>query len=154
MNLQLLYLKYNCLANEITRGISKNKNMDITWYNELNKPFLNPPSNIFAPVWAVIYLLIFLSFFIFMFAKTDKDKKAGIGFFLIQLLLNFSWSPVFFYFHNIKLSLIIIILLLIFIILTVYAFYKVSKSASYLLVPYLIWTSFAAYLNFGLMILN
>lgn len=128
--------------------------MDLTWYNELNKPLFNPPSYIFAPVWGVMYFLIFLSFSIFMFAKTDKNKKAGIGFFLIQLLLNFSWSPAFFYLQNIKLSLIIIILLLIFIILTIYSFYKISKPASYLLIPYLLWVGFATYLNFGLMLLN
>ncbi len=128
--------------------------MDLSWYNELNKPYLNPPSYIFAPVWGVMYILIFLSFFIFMFAKTDKDKKTGIGFFLIQFLLNFSWSPVFFYFHSIKLSFIIIILLLISIILTINSFYKISKVSAYLLIPYLIWTGFATYLNFGLMMLN
>ena len=55
-----------------------NISMDLSWYNTLHKPPLNPPSAIFAPVWGVIYTLIFLSFFIFMFAKTDKDKKAGI----------------------------------------------------------------------------
>lgn len=128
--------------------------MDLNWYNTLNKPPLTPPSEIFAPVWGIIYILIFLSFFIFMSAKTDKDKKSGAGFFLIQLLLNFSWSPVFFYLHNIPLSLIIIILLMVFLILTIISFYKISKVSAYLLIPYLIWICFAAYLNLGIMVLN
>ncbi len=131
-----------------------NIRMDLSWYDTLHKPPLNPPSAIFAPVWGVIYTLIFLSFFIFMFAKTDKDKKAGILFFLVQLLLNFSWSPVFFYLHNITLSFVIIILLLIFLILTIISFYKISKPAAYLLIPYLLWICFAVYLNMGIMILN
>lgn len=128
--------------------------MDLSWYRTLNKPSLNPPSEIFAPVWAVMYTLIFLSFSIFMFTKTDADKRPAITFFVIQLLLNFSWSPAFFYLHNIPLSFIIIILLLIFIILTIISFYKISKISAYLLIPYLIWVSFAAYLNFSIIILN
>ena len=123
--------------------------MDLSWYRTLNKPPLNPPSEIFAPVWAVMYTLIFLSFSI-----TDADKRPAITFFVIQLLLNFSWSPAFFYLHNIPLSFIIIVLLLIFIILTIISFYKISKISAYLLIPYLIWISFAAYLNFSIMILN
>ena len=121
--------------------------MDLSWYRTLNKPPLNPPSEIFAPVWAVMYTLIFLSFSIFMFTKTDADKRPAITFFVIQLLLNFSWSPAFFYLHNIPLSFIIIIL-------TIISFYKISKISAYLLIPYLIWVSFAAYLNFSIMILN
>ena len=128
--------------------------MDLNWYNTLNKPLLNPPSWIFAPVWGVIYTLIFLSFFIFMLTKTDKNKKSGVIFFLVQLLLNFSWSPVFFYMHNILLSLIIIILLLVFLVLTIKSFYKISKISAYLLIPYLIWICFATYLNFTIMMLN
>lgn len=128
--------------------------MDLNWYNTLNKPPLTPPAWIFAPVWGIIYILMFLSFFIFMSAKTDKDKKSGAGFFLIQLLLNFSWSPVFFYLHNIKLSFIIITLIIIFLILTINSFYKVSKISAYLLIPYLVWICFATYLNFGIMMLN
>ena len=128
--------------------------MDLNWYNTLNKPPLTPPAGIFFPVWGIIYILMFLSFFIFMSAKTDKDKKSGAGFFLIQLLLNFSWSPVFFYLHNIKLSFIIITLIIIFLILTINSFYKVSKISAYLLIPYLVWICFATYLNFGIMMLN
>lgn len=128
--------------------------MDLNWYNTLNKPPLTPPAGIFAPVWGIIYILMFLSFFIFMSAKTDKDKKSGAVFFIIQLLLNFSWSPVFFYLHNIKLSFIIITLIIIFLILTINSFYKVSKISAYLLIPYLVWICFATYLNFGIMMLN
>lgn len=128
--------------------------MDLTWYNTINKPALNPPSEIFGPVWAFMYTLIFISFTTFMYAKTDLNKKQGITFFLIQLLLNFSWSPAFFYLHDIKLSFVIIVFLLIFIILTTISFYKVSKISAFLLIPYLLWVSFATYLNFELMRLN
>lgn len=128
--------------------------MNLSWYRTLHKPPLNPPSGIFTPVWSVMYSLIFLSLCILLFTKTDTDKKLAITFFVIQLILNLSWSPVFFYFHNITFSFIIIILLLIFITLTIISFYKISKLSAYLLIPYLIWVTFAAYLNFGIMILN
>lgn len=128
--------------------------MDLTWYNTINIPALNPPPEIFGPVWAFMYTLIFISFTSFMYAKTDMNKKQGITFFLIQLLLNFSWSPAFFYLHDIKLSFVIIIFLLIFIILTIISFYKVSRISAFLLIPYLLWVSFATYLNFELMRLN
>lgn len=128
--------------------------MNLSWYRTLHKPSLNPPSEIFTPVWSVMYSLIFLSLCILLFTKTDADKKFGITFFVIQLILNLSWSPVFFYFHNITFSFIIIILLLIFITLTIISFYQISKISAYLLIPYLIWVTFAAYLNFGIMILN
>lgn len=128
--------------------------MNLSWYSTLNKPPLNPPSKIFTPVWSVMYSLIFLSLCILLFTKTDTDKKLAITFFVIQLILNLSWSPVFFYFHNITFSFIIIILLLIFITLTIISFYQISKLSAYLLIPYLIWVTFAAYLNFGIMILN
>ena len=128
--------------------------MNLSWYNTLSKPPLTPPSAIFAPAWGIIYSMIFLAFCIFMLTKTDKDKKSAIGFFIIQLLLNFSWSPAFFYLHNSILSLVIIILLIIFLILTINSFYKISKISAYLLIPYLVWICFAAYLNFGIMILN
>lgn len=128
--------------------------MDLTLYNTINKPALNPPPEIFGPVWAFMYTLIFISFTTFMYAKTDLNKKQGLTFFLIQLLLNFSWSPAFFYLHDIKLSFIIIVFLLIFIILTIISFYKVSRISAFLLIPYLLWVSFATYLNFELMRLN
>ena len=89
-----------------------------------------------------------------MYAKTDLNKKQAITFFLIQLLLNFSWSPAFFYLHDIKLSFVIIVFLVIFIILTIISFYKVSRISAFLLIPYLLWVSFATYLNFELMRLN
>ncbi len=128
--------------------------MDLTWYNTLNKPAFNPPPEIFAPVWAVMYTLIFISFVLFLNSKKTENKTAGLVAFVIQILLNFSWSPAFFLLHSLELSFVIIILLLISIVLTIIFFYKVSKPAGIILLPYLIWTCFAAYLNYTIMVLN
>ncbi len=134
--------------------MSDNLIMDLTWYNNLNKPLFNPPSEIFGPVWAVMYTLIFISFVLFLNSKKSNNKTPGLVAFVIQLLLNFSWSPVFFIQHNLAISFAIIILLIISIVLTIIFFYKVSKAAGIILVPYLIWTCFAAYLNYSIMVLN
>ncbi len=128
--------------------------MELSWYNSLNKPFLNPPSWIFAPVWGILYILMFVGFWIMIYSNSNYNKKWAIVFFIIQLLFNFSWSPIFFYFHNIKLAFVIILLLLIFICLTTYSFFKISKLSAYLLIPYFLWTIFAAYLNFEYIRIN
>ncbi len=128
--------------------------MNLDWYNTLIKPKFTPPSQIFAPVWGVMYTLIFISIIIILSTKTEVNKTKAVSAFLVQLILNFSWSPIFFQLQNIELSFIIIILLLIAIITTITLFFRISKIAAILLVPYLLWTSFAAYLNYSIMVLN
>lgn len=128
--------------------------MDLTWYNTLNKPAFTPPSWVFAPAWTVLYLMIFLSFMIFIMTKTMQDKTLGVSLFLVQLILNFLWSPVFFYWKNITLSFVIIILLLGFLLMTIINFYKISKWSAILLIPYFLWICYATYLNYGFMMMN
>ncbi len=128
--------------------------MNLQWYNTLNKPFLTPPAKIFMPAWMVLYILIFTSLLLYMNAKTTENKTLGYIAFIIQLILNFSWSPVFFQFQNIGLSFIIILLLTISIIVTIIYFSRVSKISAILLIPYLLWVIFAMYLNYGIMKLN
>lgn len=123
------------------------------WYENLTRPFLSPPKWLFVPVWGILYLTIFISFILY-FLKKDKNKRKGYIYFSIQIILNFLWTPAFFGAKNILLALIIIILLDIFLILTIKNFYPTSKIASLLLIPYLIWTIFATYLNFSYFILN
>lgn len=123
------------------------------WYENLTRPFLSPPKWLFAHVWGILYLTIFISFILY-FLKKDKNKRKGYIYFSIQIILNFLWTPAFFGAKNILLALIIIILLDIFLILTIKNFYPTSKIASLLLIPYLIWTIFATYLNFSYFILN
>lgn len=126
---------------------------NMTWYHSLNKPFLNPPDWIFAPVWILIYIMMSISFVLFL--KSPGKNKAGTAtLFVSQLALNLIWSPVFFGNMNPRGALIVIILLIIALTWTILAFYKYSKTAAILLVPYLIWVLFAAYLNFEIIRLN
>ena len=128
------------------------KNMN--WYDSLNKPFLNPPDWIFTPVWIVLYIMIGISLLLFLKGGMNKAKRLPLTFFLIQLALNLAWSPIFFGAQNISLAFIVIILMYIFLLLTIITFFKHSKLASILLIPYLFWISFAGYLNFSFLVLN
>jgi len=128
--------------------------MNLNWYNTLNKPALTPPAEIFPPVWAVLYILIFISLILFLTTPSLKNKLLGIFLFTTQMILNLIWSPIFFYFQDIKLAFVIIILMMVFLLFTIISFYKISRMSAYLLVPYFVWICFAAYLNYGFMNLN
>lgn len=128
--------------------------MDNIWYESLKKPLFTPPSEIFLPAWIFLYLLIFAAILVYIFSRSDKNKTPGYVFFGLQLFFNLIWSPVFFGMKNIGWSLVIISLLIVFSTFTIYKFYKISKISAALLVPYFIWSCFAAYLNFGIFYLN
>jgi len=126
-----------------------------TWYATLKKPFFTPPNWIFAPVWISLFLLMGISFFIVWQKKLDQPAaKNAIIFFFVQLILNILWSMAFFGLQSPLIGLIDIILLWIAILFTVLNFFKVSKLAGVLLIPYLLWVSFATLLNFFLWVLN
>ena len=132
----------------------KNINMyNSIWYNNLTKPLFAPPDWLFAPVWMVLYVLIFAAL-VFYFLQKTENKESGYLFFGIQLFLNIIWSPIFFMAKNIAGAFFVIILLDIFVVLTLIKFYSVKKIAGILLVPYLIWILFATYLNGGYLFLN
>jgi len=125
-----------------------------TWYATLKKPFFNPPNWIFSPVWISLFILMGISLF-FVWRRTDHPKfKITFFFFFVQLIFNVLWSIAFFGLKSPLLGLIDIILLWIAILLTIQNFLKISKFAGVLLIPYLLWVSFAALLNFSLWLLN
>ena len=130
------------------------------WYSTLVKPALNPPSWIFGPVWTTLYALMGIAAFLIWssYAKVSEDKKKGIkvalALFGIQLVLNTLWSIIFFGLHNPGGALVEIVFLWLAILATIIAFAKISKPAAYLLVPYLLWVSFASYLNYSIWALN
>ena len=124
-----------------------------SWYSTLNKPPGTPPNWLFGPVWTALYLMIGTSFALIWHQKSlGKNRLTAL--FLTQLILNLAWTPIFFGAHQIALALLVIVLLWISILLTIRAFAKQSKPAAYLLVPYLIWVTYATYLNAGHAYLN
>jgi len=126
-----------------------------TWYLYLNKPGFSPPNWVFGPVWSFLYLLMGVSLFLIWNKKVKfTHLKLPLSLFISQLLFNFLWSFLFFELHSPLLGLIDIIVLWILIISTIVMFHKISKQAAYLLVPYLLWVSFAAILNISILFLN
>ncbi len=126
-----------------------------TWYATLQKPFFNPPSWVFGPVWTLLYLLMGISLYIVWITKTDKKtKRKAITFFFIQLALNVLWSILFFGLKSPIAAFIGIIVLWLAILLTIKNFLQISKAAGWLLIAYLAWVSFATILNLSIVILN
>lgn len=126
-----------------------------TWYTTLHKPFFAPPSWIFGPVWTLLYLLMGISLYlIWIQGATKKKVRAALWVFGIQLALNFIWTPIFFGMRSPILGLLVIIAMWIAIIMTMKKFYPLSRWASYLLTPYLLWVSFATLLNTAIAFLN
>lgn len=124
-----------------------------TWYQTLNKPSFNPPNFIFAPVWTSLYILMGVAFYLILSSKL-KVKKLANQIFILQLILNIIWSEIFFGLKNPTLALFEIIILWIAIVFTIRSFYKISQTASFLLVPYILWVSFALFLNLNIFLLN
>ena len=124
------------------------------WYLQLNKPWFNPPSAVFGPVWSTLYLFMGIALWMIWQTKTKESKQTAYILFFIQLVLNSLWSFIFFAWNNIFIAGIEIIILLGFIIATTAAFYKIKKQASFLLWPYILWVSFATFLTWTLYTLN
>lgn len=126
-----------------------------SFYSGLVLPFFSPPSWLFGPVWTILYALMGVAvYLVYQDKKRKKYHKGALTLFAIQLFLNFLWSPIFFGYGALFLGLIEIIILLYFIVLTTMSFYKINKTAAYLLYPYLLWTSFASVLTFAIWLLN
>ena len=125
-----------------------------SWYMTLNKPFFNPPNWIFWPVWTLLYVLIWISFYLVWNKWFWRNKNKLKTVYFLQLFLNFLWSFSFFYLENPLLWLINIIFLWIFILYDIFLFYKIDKKSWILLIPYLLWVSFASILNLYIYLLN
>jgi len=125
------------------------------WYTSIRKPLWNPPNAIFGPVWTILYILMGISLFLVWKSRhTSGKKNIAYLLFAVQLLLNFLWSFIFFRLHRIDLALLEILMLWISILGTIIAFSQLSKTAAWLLVPYISWVSFASFLNYHIWILN
>lgn len=125
-----------------------------SWYANLNKPFFAPPNRIFGPVWTLLYFLMGMAFYLIWKQGWQKKVKTAGVYFLTQLALNFIWSPIFFGLKAPLLGLIVIVAMWILIVITMKKFYPLSRLAFYLLVPYLLWVSFATILNAAIIVLN
>ena len=121
------------------------------WYSQLIRPSFSPPASVFGPVWTLLY--IFMSFAVWLtWVKVFKIQILKIYF--LHIFFNAIWSVIFFGFHMIGLALINLIIILIFIIYLMQIYFKTNRISFYLMIPYLIWTSYAFILNISIFLLN
>ena len=124
------------------------------WYKSLNQSPLTPPSWVFPIAWTILYALIVASGVVFLSARTAAVRSAGFFYYCAAWVLNISWTQIFFRFRRPGMSFVVILGMIAFIGLNIRAFYPVSRLAAWLLVPYLAWVSFAAYLNGYIVFMN
>jgi len=126
-----------------------------TWYAALEKPFFTPPSWLFAPAWITLYLLMAIAaFLIWRKGLGEEGVKCALIVFLVQLVLNSLWSVVFFGLQSPLYGMVVIIALWIAILLTIIKFFRLSTAAGWLMIPYILWVSFASALNISIWVLN
>jgi len=124
------------------------------WFDSLVKPAIYPPPAAFGIVWTLLYLMMGFALALVASARGAKARGLAIGLFVVQLLLNLAWSPLFFAAHQITGALVLLVVLDLAVILTIVQFRKVRTLAAVLLLPYLAWILFATYLNFAFLQAN
>jgi benzodiazapine receptor len=152
---RILAVVVTCLAIGYFSGIVTRTSVD-TWYPTLIKPSFNPPNWVFAPAWSLLYLLMGVAAGL-VWDRIEYEKevvKNALVFFAIQLALNALWSYLFFGLMNPLLALLEVLVLWLMIYETLLKFIKINKIAGYLLVPYLLWVSYATVLNASIWWLN
>lgn len=126
-----------------------------SWYANLIKPEFNPPNWVFGPVWTILYILMGISLYlIWDKGLKKKELRFAFGIFILQLLFNAWWSILFFGLQNPKMAFCEIVFLWFLIVFVIYLFSNIRKLAAWLLVPYLLWVSFATVLNYSIWVLN
>lgn len=130
-----------------------------TWYATLMRPSFSPPNWVFGPVWTTLYTLMGVAAFLVwkqlgLSPVVAKARSRGLSIFWIHLFFNALWSVFFFGFHSPLLALVDIVLLWILLLITIQYFFRVSRGAGTLLLPYLAWVSFASVLNMAIVLLN
>ena len=124
------------------------------WYAMLQKPALTPPDWVFPVAWAVLYVLQGLALAMILHARGARRRGIAIVLFVIQLILNLAWTPIFFGMHQVLLALDLIVAMLVAAIATTIVFGRIRRAAAWLMVPYLAWICFAGMLTLGIDQLN
>ena len=121
------------------------------WYSQIIQPTFSPPSWVFGPVWTTLYLLMSLA--VWLSWLSQKDKKT-LKIYFIHIFFNAIWSVIFFGFHQISIALFDLLIILFFILWLMRIYYKSNKLSFLLMIPYLLWSSYALLLNVSIFYLN
>ena len=138
----------------IVSGRVANSGYGNPWFDALVKPELMPPGATFGIVWTILYILLGLSLAIILNARGAKGRGLAIGLFVAQMLLNFSWSPIFFGMHQVRTALFVILAMLAISAIVTVLFLRIRRTAGLLMLPYLAWLAFASVLNYQIIQLN
>lgn len=141
------------LAVGILSGLANVGNIE-GWYAGLAKPSFNPRNGIFGPVWTALYILLGAGLYLVMAAPKTAVRKTALIVFAVQMVLNFFWSYLFFYFRLPGVAFVEILILWVCIVALIVTFFRVSAAAAFLQIPYLLWVSFASVLNGSIWYLN
>jgi benzodiazapine receptor len=126
-----------------------------TWYASIEKPAFTPPNWLFAPVWILLFTLMGIALYLVWEKGFEKEEvRGGLSIFSIQLVGNMGWSMLFFGIQSIFYAFLEIVILWVAILITIHRFWNIDRRAAYLLVPYILWVSLAAVLNFYIWVLN
>lgn len=142
------------LAVGLGMGQLSNSGYGNDWFDALRKPAAMPPGWTFGAAWTTLYILMGIALALAVRAPSSSTRNWAIGLFLAQLALNYSWSPMFFSLHAVGAALAIILLMLGLTVATTVAFFRIRPLAGWLLLPYIAWLCFAAYLNYDIWRLN
>ncbi len=124
-------------------------------FGQLNKPPLAPPGFLFPIVWTILYTLMGIaSYLVYTSDKNQTEIREALTVYALQLAVNFFWSIIFFNLEWYLFAFFWLVLLWVLILYTILLFYRISKPAAYLMIPYLLWVTFAGYLNLGIYLLN
>ena len=124
-------------------------------FERLNQPPLSPPGWLFPVVWTILYLMMGIaSYLVYTSGKEPEEVSGALTVYGVQLVVNFLWPIVFFRFGWYTFAFFWLILLWVLVLYTILLFYRISKPAAWLMVPYLVWLTYAAYLNLGIVLLN
>ena len=123
-------------------------------YQSINQPPLAPPAILFPVVWTVLYILMGISSAIIYMRRNETDVSGALKIYAFQLIVNFFWSIIFFNMHAYLFAFVWLVILWLLIIAMIASFKKISSIAAYLQIPYLVWVTFAGYLNFMIYFLN
>ena len=135
-------------------GRASNSGYSNAWFAALEKPEAMPPAWAFPVAWSILYVMLGLALAMVLSARGARGRSVAVGIFLLQLVFNFAWSPVFFAMHQVRTALFLIGAMLLLAILAAILFGRIRRAAGLLMVPYIAWLAFAAYLNYGIVELN
>ena len=124
------------------------------WFDALEKPAIMPPGWAFGAAWTILYILLGLAVALILHARGARGRGLALGLFGLQMLLNFSWSPIFFAAHRVGLALGVILAMIVLTVGCAILFARIRRNAALLLLPYLAWLCFAAWLNWQVLVLN